>query len=77
MAKIKDYFDPKNFVFEARGIYRICWAKNFYWLGIISALINWGELHWLSFWFFVTSSYLYGNSVVTVLKNKKNSVDHK
>tara|TARA_Y100000356_G_C11174178_1_gene243057 strand:- start:252 stop:461 length:210 start_codon:yes stop_codon:yes gene_type:complete len=68
MAKIKEYFDPENFVFKTRGIYRICWAKNFYYLGIISAIINWGEVHWLSYFFFIASSYLYGTSVVASLK---------
>tara|TARA_R100001163_G_C5067310_1_gene206327 strand:+ start:3264 stop:3503 length:240 start_codon:yes stop_codon:yes gene_type:complete len=78
MAKINELLDPNNYSFRIKGHARICWAKNFFYIAVISAFfINPEHTKNISFACFLMSSVLYTLGVKPVFKiNTKNSIDH-
>ena len=77
MAKISKMLDASNYSFRIEGHGRICWAKNFFYVALVSAFFTDPEsIQSISFICFALSSILYTFGVKPVFEiNAKNTID--
>ena len=64
----KSRFDINNYEFKVEGIHRVAWAKNSFWVGIISLLFTGFENAVVFQSCMALSAWLYQFSVKPVLK---------
>ena len=64
----KSRFNIKNYEFKAEGVHCIAWAKNFFWVGLISILFTGFENAVVCQYCMASSACLYHFSVKPVFK---------
>jgi hypothetical protein len=64
----KSRFDINNYEFKVEGTHRIAWAKNFFWIGLVSILFTGFENAIVCQYCMALSAWLYQFSVKPIFK---------